>query len=187
MNAILVMFRPDGQRRDFPVTKSSTLIGRGEECSMRVPLSQVSRKHCELIQNNGSLKLKDLGSSNGTYVNGKRVLEKKLKPGDRVQVGSVVFTVQIDGEPGQIEPLLSAPAQTTTPDDSTRAIESNQIAAGEPATDAAATEPELPEVLEELSDSALLEVDVSPEDDSFASILEEMPEVEDSDPDLGKA
>lgn len=186
MNAVLVMFRPDGQRRDFPITKSSTLIGRGEECGMRVPLSQVSRKHCELIQNNGTLKLKDLGSSNGTYVNGKRVLEKKLKAGDRVQVGSVVFTVQIDGAPSQIEPLLSAPAPTTSPDDSTRAIESKQIAANGAAIDAAAAEPELPEVLEELSDSALLEVDVSPDDDSFASILEEMPDMEDSDIDLGK-
>lgn len=186
MNAILVMFRPDGQRRDFPISKPSTLIGRGEECSMRVPLSQVSRKHCELIQNNGYLKLKDLGSSNGTYVNGKRVLEKKLKAGDRLQIGSLVFTVQIDGQPAQIEPLLSAPSPTTTPDDSTRAIESKQIAANGAAIDAAAAEPELPEVLEELSDSALLEVDVSPDDDSFASILEEMPDNEESDIDLGK-
>lgn len=49
--------------------------------------------------------LQDLGSSNGTYVNNKRVAELQLQPGDHVVVGPVVFTVQIDGQPAEIKPV----------------------------------------------------------------------------------
>jgi pSer/pThr/pTyr-binding forkhead associated (FHA) protein len=49
------------------------------------------------------LKVKDLASSNGTYVNNRRVNEVALKPGDRLVVGPIVFTVQINGEPADIQ------------------------------------------------------------------------------------
>jgi hypothetical protein len=99
MQAILVMFRSDGERRSFSIMRDMTVIGRREDCDLRIPLSDVSRKHCRLVRDGETLRLEDLGSSNGTYRNGERVQEAILSPGDTLQVGPVQFVLQIDGEP----------------------------------------------------------------------------------------
>jgi predicted component of type VI protein secretion system len=89
-----------------------TVIGRREDCDLRIPLGEVSRKHCRLVRDGDTLKLEDLGSSNGTFLNGQRVQEALLSPGDTIQVGPVVFAVQIDGEPPEEElnPVAAAGA-----------------------------------------------------------------------------
>ena len=104
MDVNLVMFTPKGKRKDFPLTKSTTIIGRGEKCDLRVPVLSVSRRHCELALSDDTLNIRDLGSSNGTYVNNERISEAELEAGDRLVVGPVVFTIQINGEPEEIEP-----------------------------------------------------------------------------------
>jgi pSer/pThr/pTyr-binding forkhead associated (FHA) protein len=73
--------------------------GTPKDCDLRIPLSDVSRKHCRLVRDGETLRLEDLGSSNGTYRNGERVQEAILSPGDTLQVGPVQFVLQIDGEP----------------------------------------------------------------------------------------
>lgn len=105
MDVKLVMFKRDGQRKDFMIQHDKTLIGRGEDCALQIPLLGVSRRHCELMKGDQELTVRDLASSNGTYVNNQRVNEKELKAGDRLSVGPVIFTVQIDGEPSQIRPV----------------------------------------------------------------------------------
>jgi len=105
MDVKLVMFKSNGQRKDFPLQRDVTVIGRGEKCDLQIPLVSVSRRHCELLLDAESLKVKDLASSNGTYVNNKRVNETSLKAGDRLVVGPIVFTVQIDGQPEEIHPV----------------------------------------------------------------------------------
>jgi len=105
MDVKLVMFKPNGQRKDLPVSKKLTILGRGENCEVRIPLENVSRRHCEISLAGDELKAKDLASSNGTYVNNRRINECSLSAGDRLVVGPVVFTVQIDGKPGDIEPI----------------------------------------------------------------------------------
>jgi predicted component of type VI protein secretion system len=93
------MFRPEGDRRSFSITRDTTVVGRREDCEFRIPLGEISRKHCRLIKDGETLRIEDLGSSNGTYHNGERVQEAVLGPGDTLQIGSVVFVVQIDGVP----------------------------------------------------------------------------------------
>ena len=105
MDVKLVMFKPDGRRKDIPVTTGTTVIGRGENCDLRVPLLSVSRRHCEVGLVGEVVKVKDLASSNGTYVNNGRVNESSLEAGDRLVIGPVVFTVQIDGVPEEISPV----------------------------------------------------------------------------------
>ena len=105
MKVKLVMFREDGRRVDIPVSKAVTIIGRKEECDIRIPLPEVSRKHVELHLSDVSLKVKDRSSANGTYVNNKKVSEERLTAGDHLIVGPVVFTVQIDGDPSDIRPV----------------------------------------------------------------------------------
>jgi len=102
MEVKLVMFKPNGQRTDIKVSQKVTVFGRGENCDIQIPLENVSRRHCEISFTGQEVKVKDLASSNGTYVNNKRVNEGTLKAGDRLVVGPVVFTVQIDGKPEAI-------------------------------------------------------------------------------------
>src|SRR5690606_6886301 len=69
----------------------------------RIPLGDVSRKHCRLVKDNGELRVEDLGSSNGTFHNGQRVQEAVLEPGDALQIGPVTFVVQVEGVPSDDE------------------------------------------------------------------------------------
>jgi len=105
MEASLVMFKADGTRRDFPLRPGSLVVGRKNSCELRIPLSSVSRQHCEVTVEGDSVKLRDLGSSNGTYHNSIRVQEAELSAGDEVVVGPVVFTLVIDGVPREISPV----------------------------------------------------------------------------------
>jgi pSer/pThr/pTyr-binding forkhead associated (FHA) protein len=113
MGVVMVMFRPDGQRRSFSVTRDMTVIGRREDCDLRIPLGDVSRKHCRMIMDGQTIKVEDLGSSNGTYRNGERVQQAELSPGDTLQIGPVVFVVQVDGSPAD-EDLKPVTVQTAT-------------------------------------------------------------------------
>lgn len=103
MQVVLVMQKPDGQRRSFPLNRELTVIGRGDDCDLRIPVSDVSRKHCRLVKEEGGLHIEDLGSSNGTFRNGERIQESLLEPGDHVKIGPVQFVVQIDGHPPEDE------------------------------------------------------------------------------------
>jgi hypothetical protein len=104
------MFRPDGERRSFSVVRDMTVIGRREDCDLRIPLGDVSRKHCRLIKDGDAIRVEDLGSSNGTYRNGNRVQQSDLTAGDTLQVGPVVFVLQVDGVPADedLTPVTSA-------------------------------------------------------------------------------
>ena len=103
MNVSLVMVKGDGSKKEAPITKLPVVIGRDEGVKFRIPTPAVSRKHCELLDDDGELVIKDLGSSNGTYVNGKRIKQTELSPGDLLAVGGIVFVVKIDGFPKEID------------------------------------------------------------------------------------
>jgi pSer/pThr/pTyr-binding forkhead associated (FHA) protein len=76
-----------------------TTVGRQDECQVRIKSSQVSRKHCELFEKKGMLLVKDLGSANGTFVNGKKVDgQQVLEPGDELTIGGVKLRVAKVGE-----------------------------------------------------------------------------------------
>ena len=113
MEVVLVMFTADGQRKGFPLARAVTIVGRREDCDLRIPLTEISRKHCRLVQEGDQLRLEDLGSSNGTFHNGARIQEAILQPGDTLQVGPVLFTVQVDGFPP--DDLLKPPAEEKAP------------------------------------------------------------------------
>lgn len=110
MQVVLVMFRPDGQRRSFSIVRDMTVIGRREDCDLRIPLGDVSRKHCRLIKDGDTIRVEDLGSSNGTYRNGNRIQQSELTAGDTLQVGPVVFVLQVDGVPAdeELQPVTSS-------------------------------------------------------------------------------
>lgn len=100
----LVLVQPDGGQREVPLKRSRLLIGRKVGCELRIASPSVSREHCELRVEGDTVRLRDLGSSNGTLVNGQRVQEAELGAGDVLSVGSSTFVMRIDGEPGRIDP-----------------------------------------------------------------------------------
>ena len=100
MDVKLIMFREDGSRREFSLVPGVSTIGRKKDCSIRIPLGVVSRRHAEIMLEDDAVLLRDLGAANGTYVNTKKIEEEQLEPGDQIMIGPVVFTVQIDGRPG---------------------------------------------------------------------------------------
>lgn len=112
MKVVLVMLR-GGKRRDFPLGSAHTTIGRRNDCSLRIPAADVSRRHCEISTLDRDVVVRDLGSANGTFVNGKRIAEKALKPGDRLLIGPVEFIIQIDGQPAN--PAAAPPAAPSKP------------------------------------------------------------------------
>ena len=68
-------------------------IGRALECDISILEPSLSRKHAELELVNTDLVLRDLGSVNGTWVNGEKIDEVKLKDGDRMQFDRISFIV----------------------------------------------------------------------------------------------
>lgn len=87
--------KPQGKTLVFP--RGEFVIGRGSECHVRPDSDWVSRQHCMLKVEDGSVSIRDLGSTNGTLVNGSRILaEQALAHGDQVQVGPLVFEVRLE-------------------------------------------------------------------------------------------
>ena len=71
--------------------KETTVLGRGLEADVRLVEEKMSRKHCRLYVENGEAYIEDLRSSNGTYVNGRRIDRHKLIDGDKIQVGETTI------------------------------------------------------------------------------------------------
>lgn len=92
-----------------------TTVGRQEGCQLQIKSSQVSRKHCELFEKKGLLLVKDLGSSNGTFVNGKRVKDQLvLEPGAELTIGGVKFRVErVEGAPAAPAAVAVTPGKAT--------------------------------------------------------------------------
>ncbi|MCC6424717.1 MAG: FHA domain-containing protein [Phycisphaerales bacterium] len=132
MQVVLVMFKGDSERRSFSVARDVTVIGRREDCDLRIPLGEVSRKHCRLIKDGQNLRIEDLGSSNGTFRNGERIQEAAVGPGDSIRIGSVAFIVQIDGYPNEDDMTPPAPAATATDANSSQEAEHLETAMAHP-------------------------------------------------------
>src|SRR5437660_477344 len=105
---LVVQGRPKGKCLRFP--NGEYLIGRGVECHVRPNSPWVSRQHCLLFISETGVQVRDLGSTNGTLVNGVRILEEqRLRAGDRLQVGPLVLQLVDQTPPNtQVAPIKDA-------------------------------------------------------------------------------
>ena len=92
--------QPRGGGDPIPLLKSTLLVGRRESADIVLRFPNVSGTHCELSLVDGYWYVKDLGSSNGTKVNGTRVSEQRLDPGDVLSVAKHEYEVSY--EPVQV-------------------------------------------------------------------------------------
>jgi predicted component of type VI protein secretion system len=90
----------DGSR-PISITQDVTVVGRKRGiCDVCIDHSSISKLHCVLTKTDGLLFFRDLGSTNGTKVNGQRVIRGALLPGDELSIASLVYRVHLGpGEP----------------------------------------------------------------------------------------
>jgi len=83
------------------ITRDLTVVGRKDDCDLRLDHKSVSKMHCVLVKTDGLLLLRDLGSTNGTRVNGKRVRRAALLPNDQLAIAGFRFRIYLgpDREP----------------------------------------------------------------------------------------
>ena len=77
------------------IAKDLVLVGRKEDCDIRLDHKSISKLHCVLVKTDGLLLLRDLGSTNGTRVNGQRVRRAALLPNDQLQLASLRYSVEV--------------------------------------------------------------------------------------------
>lgn len=84
-----------GRTADIVLTGLLTIVGRHESCETRVVSSRVSRRHCCLALADGAVLVRDLGSRNGTWINGNRIEEGVLRPGDILGIAHLRFRLDL--------------------------------------------------------------------------------------------
>jgi predicted component of type VI protein secretion system len=85
---------PTGGGDPIPLIKSKLLVGRRENCDIVLRFANISAHHCQLTLEHGYWFVKDLGSRNGTKVNGKRVMRKRVDPGDMLAFAKHQYEVR---------------------------------------------------------------------------------------------
>jgi pSer/pThr/pTyr-binding forkhead associated (FHA) protein len=83
----------DGSNRSYSLTQGGNVVGRGQDAQFRLPDTGVSRRHLEISWDGHAAMLSDLGSTNGTTVNGQPVQNWQLGDGDVIRIGhsSLIF------------------------------------------------------------------------------------------------
>ena len=89
---------PIGGGDQIPLLKRSLLVGRRESCDIVLRFSNISAHHCTLSLEGGYWYVKDMGSRNGVKVNGLKVTEKRLDPGDELAIAKHNYTVNYSPE-----------------------------------------------------------------------------------------
>jgi hypothetical protein len=97
--ATLREIRPDGSSQSFVVDGRPMTIGRGADNALVLQDSRASRHHARIYGRQGALLLADLGSTNGSWVNDRRIQEIALGEGDRIRLGDTVLVVESVDEP----------------------------------------------------------------------------------------
>ncbi len=90
----VVLVSLNGRTTPFPLTKAETTLGRHDTNDISLPEQTVTGKHALIKLDNGVVTIIDLGSTNGTFVNGERIRTHEIKAGDRFRLGNVELTLK---------------------------------------------------------------------------------------------
>ena len=112
-NYRLTVIKGFNKGEEFPLEKDEVTIGRAEDNTIRLNIAEVSRAHSALTKVEEGYMIRDLGSTNGTFVDKKEIGEKYLlKPGDTVMLGDAIYlTYMAEADP---EETLVAPRPDET-------------------------------------------------------------------------
>jgi pSer/pThr/pTyr-binding forkhead associated (FHA) protein len=93
MNAKLISVDPSNPKKEIKLEEFPIIIGRSAAAGIQLRDSWVSKAHCQLDAQDDALVVRDLGSRNGTLVNGSLAKETRLSAGDKLTVGLTSFVV----------------------------------------------------------------------------------------------
>src|SRR5580698_5374251 len=97
MNARIHVISGPVSGQTFQISRGKLIVGREEDCHLRLASEFVSRHHCALLLDDYTLRVRDLGSKSGTWVNGKRIgsSESILSHNDTVLLGGITFRIDL--------------------------------------------------------------------------------------------
>ena len=123
----LVLYMPDGSTREIPLARERIRIGRRPDNDIPLPFPAVSGEHAAIVTILADSFLEDLGSTNGTFVNGKPVTKHFLRDRDRIDVGRENFIYYADdtAKPDPLPPELLNNRNLAQPLESYRSIEAD--------------------------------------------------------------
>ena len=111
--AKLVVLTQSMAGRSVELTAERTTIGRVEENAFQIAEPSVSSRHAEILLRGSDIVVKDLGSTNGTFINGEKITEAVLKPGQTLRFGNIELKLDVPGAPSAPAAAPSAaPAST---------------------------------------------------------------------------
>lgn len=97
--AKLVVLKNGSPSESYELKTDRTTIGRSDENSFQIPEGSVSGVHCEVTLQNDEISVKDLGSTNGTFIDGKKVQEGTVKHGQILRLGEIDVRFEVPGKP----------------------------------------------------------------------------------------
>src|SRR5262245_14176102 len=100
---------------DICLDRPLTLVGRHRDCDVRINSPQVSRQHCCLAWHDGAIEVRDLGSTNGTKINGCRVISGRLSPGEELGIGRLRFLLVVSSSPALEQPGVAKAEPESAP------------------------------------------------------------------------
>src|SRR6185437_253418 len=103
--------------RSYELKVEKTTIGRLEDNAFQIPDQSVSSHHCEVLLKGNEVAVRDLNSTNGTYINGEKITEHALKPGQILRLGSIEVRLEGEGPSG-----AASPSEKKKMDPNTRVI-----------------------------------------------------------------
>src|ERR1700690_1960798 len=106
-----------GRTHDLNVDR--TTIGRVDDNTLQIADPSVSSHHCEVQLHGSEILIRDLNSTNGSFINGEKITEKVLKPGQTLRLGQVELKLEVEGAPSAPSAPSSAPAPAKKPVDAT--------------------------------------------------------------------
>ena len=108
---VVVQGRPEGM--EIPLPMPQFLIGRDSRCNLRPSSESISKLHCAILQRKGEVFVRDLKSTNGSFVNNDRIQgEVQVHDGDLLKVGPLVLAIKIHAD----EAVASTPTSGTADD-----------------------------------------------------------------------
>jgi len=100
LRASVVIVEGPGAGQEYPLEKAVSVVGRERGVDIPLPDTTVSRRHAAIDAATGGFRLKDLGSTNGTLLNGRKIRESAIRHGDRFQVGNTTLQFVVEEREG---------------------------------------------------------------------------------------
>ena len=100
LRASVVIVEGPGAGQEYPLEKAVSVLGREKGADILLPDTAVSRRHAALDAEGTAFRLRDLGSTNGTLLNGEKIREGAIRHGDRFQVGNTTLQFVVEEREG---------------------------------------------------------------------------------------